>query len=260
MKRYGFALLIVAVLALVILAVLRVRPYLTPPNRVSVDPDAEAIHRVVVAGPAETVYDMDALRSDADDVRATLAIGASEALSALPPAHAPGPADAGAIAACFADFVMLFRAGEPGDYAAWVTARGRTPADSLTGEPERAASFWRARVGWARTAPLGVEGISARPFFRDGVLLPQAEPRPVTASLGRPLRTGEHFSRSRPDRNYTAYEVLLPVRVPQYDGAVIHDAQIGIAIVNDGPNGSWDTVMTTFYGVDRSTLLVLPPP
>lgn len=260
MKRSGLAILIVVVLALVVVAVLRVRPYLTPPNRVSVDLDVEAIHRVVVARPPETVYDMDALRSDADDVRAALARGAREALSALPPAHAPGPADAGAIAACFADFVMLFRAGEPGDYVAWVTARGRTPADRLTGEPERAASFWRDRVGWARTAPLGVDQISARPFFRNGVLLPQAEPRPVTASLGRPLRTGEQFSRSRPDRNYTAYEVLLPVRVPQYDGAVIHDAQIGIAIVNDGPNGSWDTVMTTFYGVDRSTLLVLPPP
>jgi hypothetical protein len=259
MKRYGFALLIVAVLAVVILALVRVRPYLTTPTRMSAGPEVETL-RMVVANPAKTVYDMDTLRSDADDVRRALAKGAREALLALPPSQALGAADAAAVAACFADFVMLYRAGEPGDFVEWLTARGRTPADSLTGEPERAASYWRARVGWARTAPLGADQISARSFYRNGTLLPQAEPVPVTASLGRDLRTGEHFSRSRPDRNYTAYEILLPVRVPQYDGAVIHDAQVGIAIVNDGPNASWDTVMTTFYGVDRSTLLVLPPP
>jgi hypothetical protein len=259
MKRYGSALLLATVLAVVILAIVRVRPYLTTSPRASAGPELEAL-RVVVARPAETVYDMEALRSDADDVRAALAAKARGALLALSPSQAPGTSDAAAIADCFADFVMLYRAGEPGDYVDWVTARGRTPVERLTAGPESAATFWRDRVGWARTAPLGAEQISARSFFRGGTLLQQGEPIPVTPSLGRPLRTGEHFSRDRPERNYTAYEVLLPVRVPQYDGAAIYDVQVGIAIVNDGLNGSWDTVMVTFYGVDRSTFIVLPIP
>jgi hypothetical protein len=202
-------------------------------------------------------HDLEALREGAAEIGASLASRFGAALLALPPAQRPTPTDAHAIARLAAETIIACRTFTPEQYAELLRARGREPPTRLT-DPAKADRYWRSHTAWARHEPIDPAGASARARWIGGREVPLA----LGAAGGGPIRElrGGGFLTTAPGR-HTAYEALLPMTVPTISGEPI-EAVIGVIIVNDAPDGTWDVggFTSVAQGAPQNTIVVLPPP
>jgi hypothetical protein len=138
-----------------------------------------------------------------------------------------------------------------------VESRGREP-DKRFLVSERKDRFWKSNTGWAREAPLGIDGVWARPRAIRGNEIP-VDPSRIRSGGGN-IR---HFSNGKLPFNdahdRTIYEIILPATLAAVDGTREQGA-VGVLISNDAPNGGWDTLGTFSHGVPQGFIIFLTPP
>ncbi len=251
-RQVGIALAIVGTIVVVGFGVRAVRQFSKQPSRL-----------VQIQTPTimiENPYSPDFVpvsELERAELRQTLEASAYRALREIEPAHRPPEAAARAIAVVFADFVTVARAGTPEDYVAFVQGRGREPQKNLM-DPERKDRAWKTCTSWAREAPLGVNGIWARPRYIRGTEIP-VDPARIRDGGGtiRYFADGKFMATDTHDR--TVFELILPATLPSADG-VREQGAVGILIANDAPNGGWDTLGTFSLGVSQGFIIFLTPP
>lgn len=253
-RKIGIGLALVGIIILVGFAINAVRQFANKPARLNPAPSQTPI--ITIQNP----YSPDIVpvsEPERNELRQALEASAFRALREIDPAHRPPEAAARAIAIVFAEYVTIARAGTPEEYVAFVRARGREPQKNLL-DPERKDRAWKTCTSWAREAPLGVDGIWARPRFIRGTEIP-VDPTRIRDGAGtsRRLSTGQFPLTDAHDR--TVFELILPATLPSVD-AVQEQGAVGIHIANDAPNGAWDTVGTFSHGVSQGFIIFLTPP
>lgn len=252
--KVGIALLVVA--GLVVFAVVRVLPY-TQSRPVPAQTGERRELARTITDAVTPAYEEELLSVGVDELRSRLLRKAQAALLNITPSDRPRDPDARVIAAAFADFVVLNRTGTPDDAVDSYRRRGLPLHDFLQhDDPEILRKRWSYSTAWARHAPIDPETIRAGPYFVAG------ERRrfgfagaPISA---RPLRSGASLALA--DHRHTAYDIVMKVTVPNLDGKSEHPVDIYITIANDGLNGGWDVIQTTWNGLPPGKAFVLPPP
>lgn len=252
--------ILIAVVGLVVLAAAvfmgarAVAEFVKKPERLKQQPTQIPTRQIENPYSPEIVPTDDTERRE---LREALESSAYRALLEINPTHRPTPAAARAIAGAFAEFVTVCRTGAPEDHVAMVQSRGREP-DKRFLDPERKDRFWKNNTGWAREAPLGIDGITALPRAIRGTEIPPDKPRPrAGGGTVRHLSDGRFPFEQSHDR--TIYEVVIPATLPSVE-RVMYEGSIGILIVNDASIGGWDTLGVFSYGVPQDFIMFLTPP
>lgn len=252
--KIGIGLAIIATIIIAGFAINAVRQFSNKPARLNPAPSQTPI--ITIQNP----YSPDIVpvsEPERNELRQALEASAFRALREIDPAHRPPETAARAIAIVFAEYITIARAGTPDEYVAFVRARGREPQQNLA-DPERKDRAWKTCTSWAREAPLGVDGVWARPRFIRGAEIP-VDPTRIRDGGGtsRRLSTGQFPFTERHDR--TVFELILPATLPSVDG-VQEQGAFALHIANDGPGGAWDTLATFSHGVSQGFIIFLTPP
>lgn len=203
-------------------------------------------------------YDLPSLKAGAPQLLAELEAAAARSLSTLPGNIRPSPPEISQIAASFAEYIVLCRTDGLDAYEAWARARGREPSlpDNLLTELREA--YWARRTAWARHAPIDADTVTARGItLRGRSLFRPTEAYFAISGPTREFRTGGYLVGSEHDR--TAIEIQMKVQIPSVDASQSTLAQIGVVFADDGPAGSWDTLVVFLQDVPTEFLIALPP-
>lgn len=203
-------------------------------------------------------YDIPALKAGAPQLRAELETAAVRALNTLPVSIKPSPPEITQIANSFAEYIVLCRTGDIEAYEAWARDRGREPGLPNNLLPERREAYWAQRTTWARHAPIDAETVAARGItLRGQSLFGPTEPYFAISGPTRELRAGGYLVGS--EHKQTAIEIQMLVKIPSVDASQSMQARIGLVLADDGPGGSWDTVVMFLQEVPTTFLIALPP-
>lgn len=243
------------VVLILIISVSRVLPYLKNQRNPN-DTIGQRQMAQVVTDLKTPQYNPDQLSAGIDELRERLIRKAQAALLALPPGDRPRADAASEIAAVFADFVVLNRAGDLEQATQSYASRGLPLPDELARIPDKAEELWQFATAWARHAQIDPESIRAGVYFLNGQRRrPGFSGAPISS---RQLRSGTWIVQDGHDR--TAYDMIIRVTVPNLDGKSEHPVDIYIVIVNDRPGGGWDVVQTTWNGLPPGKLFIPPFP
>lgn len=258
MTAQGWKLGIVGTVAVILLvfAAVRVAPYVRGRPESAQARERRALARTIENAVTPT-YKPEQLATDVANLHARLLREARAALLELQPDARPSEAAAQEIATVFADFVLLNRTGTLADAGERYRRRGLPLHDFLQhDDAELLGRRWAFATAWARHKPIDPESVRAGLYFQAGV------PR-RTGFSGAPLslrrlRSGRSLILDK--HQHTAYDIIVPVVVPNLDGKSEHPVDMYVSVVNDGPQGGWDVVATTWNGFPPDKMFILPPP
>jgi hypothetical protein len=251
------SLITAAVVAMIIFASIRVRPYLQPGRSTPSDPDL-ARQVKVLENAVVHQFDQAELERGSEDLRQGLHRAALAALRALPANHRPDERSIQALASMFADYIMVCRTGKFADYAAWARARHLEPSRPNSLPPEKEDLYWQEATAWARAEPIDHTTVEARTLFVRGH--PQHGPFDRvfdTSGPTRELRAGGFVFSSPHDRS--VIELSVSVVAPSVDGKSSKPIRIGVAFANDNQDGSWKPITVLSRDVPDNFIVFLPP-
>lgn len=193
----------------------------------------------------------------AAQLRTDLEKSAYSALMNLEHSDRPSQPDAREIAQVFAEFVSICSTGDPEDHVRMVESRGREP-DKRFLNPEKKDGFWRTNTGWAREAPLDIDGVWARPRSIHGTNLDISRTGlPDGPGTIRRFANGGMPFLEPNDR--TIYEVIIPATLASTSGERVKGS-VGVMITDDAKIRTWDTLGVMSHGVPQGFVIFLTPP
>lgn len=251
------SLITAVVVALIIFASIRVRPYLQPGRSTPSDPD-RARQVKMLENAVVHQFDQAELERGSEDLRAGLHRAALTALRALPADQRPDERSIQALAPIFADYIIACRTGGFAEYAAWAGTLGLEPIKPSTIPPGNEDGYWQDGTAWARAEPIDPASVAARTLFVRG--RPTHGPfEQVFNATGpsRSLRAGGDVFSSAHDRS--AVELSVAAIAPSVDGKSTQPVRVGVVFANDNPNGSWKPMTVISRDVPSNFILFLPP-
>lgn len=241
--------------AIVAFTLVRVWPYVVHP-RVSAQADQRAqVAKYVVK---ESVPSQETGMTDAevDDLHDRIRRKVDAALSGLGGNVRPNNTEASRISVAYADYVVSHSAMSRTQYLE--NYPHDEPPDGLdANDPEQADKTWAHNTAWARNGDIDVDSIRVIPRYFRGTKIDDSGPRGV--AYYRELSNGKQLAIDGAG-SFSVYEVFLGVVVPSFDGKQELELELGVALINDGPQGEWSAVSCQYIGVPSGTFVYTPRP
>jgi len=257
MKSINFkvVILLFASAAVVAFALVRVWPYVAHP-RGSAQADQRAQVAKYVVKESVPSHETGMTDAEVGNLYDRIRRKVDAAFSRLDGNVRPNNTEVSRISAAYADYVVSHRAMSRTQYLE--NYPHDEPPDGLGGDdPEQADKTWAHSTAWARNGGIDVDSIRVIPRYFRGTEVDDSGSRGV--AYYRELSNGKQLAIDGPG-GFSVYEVFLGVVVPSFDGKQELELELGVALINDGPQNEWSAVSCQYIGVPTGTFVYTPRP
>jgi len=252
------AISLISVTALVVVyATIRVLPYMNNPrNATATKQHAGLVKSVQVI---DQNYAEETLLDGATELSFSLASIVKSTLDALPVTTRPSTEDNQQIAALVSQYVLISRTGTREDMVQYYQLNGLVPPSKLIdSDIVKSNKRWASSNAWAKHKPINPENLRIEMIYKNRVST-EKPPRVFGMYRSRPFRS-QSMDANSSRRLFSSYEVFVPVTVPAVNGESEYTAEIGLVVLNDGPEGQWSVLRTRFVGLPVDAICYLPFP
>ena len=250
-----FTLATIFLVSVVSFSIVRVWPYVVNKRSSGRSSQVEQLTKVVV-NSVEPQYEIEMGAEEVIDLTDRIRRKVNASLLELPSNTRPSDGDSSAISLSFANFVTIHRAGSRLEYLENYPHE-RPPSALINDDTVYADQTWSHSTAWARHNDIDIDSIRVTPHFIRGQEIEYLGPKGT--AYGRMLRTGKYLAIDGAGQ-FSAYKVYLKVTVPSYDGKELFDLELGIMMINDGPNDEWSPVSCEYLEVPMGTFIYTPRP
>jgi len=246
------SLLIVLLSVAAVVAAVRVMPYINSPRKTKTSTTVYA--RVIGQD-----YSEDKLREGADKLATGLNSRVTEVLHNLPADQRPTKDQRIQIAASITGFVVLSRTASRAQWVEHYQSLGLDPPAQMVKEDLAISDkIWSHSTPWARHAEIDPSEIRVEPLYRNYTTI-QDLPQVFGMYRARPFYSQKNDP-SQNSRRFSAYEIFIPVIVPTIDAKDEYPLELGLIVLNDGPDGQWSVARTRFTGLPNGAICYVPYP
>ena len=246
------SLLIVLFSVMVVVAAVRVMPYINNPRKTKLI--ATTNTHVV-----DQKYSKDTLLEGIDTLKLQLADRVIDVLRNLPADQRPTKDQRIHIATSITDFVVLSRTASRTQWVEHYQNLGLDPSAQMVKDDLAISDkIWSHSTPWARHAEIDPSEIRVEYLYKNFSKI-QDLPRVFGMYRARPFYSQKQDPNQN-SRRFSAYEIFVPVIVPTIDAKDEYPLELGLIVLNDGPDGQWSVARTRFTGLPNGAICYVPYP